>query len=258
MGSKLHLVGVGAHPDDVGFSVGGILANYVRRGHRATILNVTLGETVRPPGKAQREVMALRRKEGEEIARLLGAESAFLDVPGNTIIPTMEMKRKLVSALRKLQANIILYPTPWDTHADHRNLSWAMRDVIYYVGHAGIASDYPPCDLRSSFMYEIEISTNELVEPDLLFDISDVVDIKMKAVMNPRIPVFGKRGSRQALQQFRIWNEFWGMRGGVAFAEPLYQTFANMNLTGMMRGRKIITEIPMLYANDRRARRALR
>jgi LmbE family N-acetylglucosaminyl deacetylase len=53
MGSKLHLVGVGAHPDDVGFGVGGILANYTKLGHRATILNVTLGETVRPPGKAQ-------------------------------------------------------------------------------------------------------------------------------------------------------------------------------------------------------------
>jgi len=49
---QLHVIGVGAHPDDVGFGAGGLIASYVKRGHRATILTVTYGETVRPPGPA--------------------------------------------------------------------------------------------------------------------------------------------------------------------------------------------------------------
>ena len=84
----LHIVGVGAHPDDVAVGAGGVIASYVQRGHRATLLTVTYGETVRPPGPQQEEAKLIRRREGEEIARKLGAEVVFLGWPANTIIPT--------------------------------------------------------------------------------------------------------------------------------------------------------------------------
>src|SRR5437588_1439309 len=96
----LHIVGVGAHPDDVGVGAGGVIASYTSRGHRATILNVTYGETVRPPGPAQEEAKRIRHQEGEAIARKLGAEAVFLRWPANTIIPSWEMKTLLVNALR--------------------------------------------------------------------------------------------------------------------------------------------------------------
>ena len=51
---RLHVVGVGAHPDDVAVGAGGLIASYARRGHRATIVSVTYGETVRPPGPEQK------------------------------------------------------------------------------------------------------------------------------------------------------------------------------------------------------------
>src|SRR5437016_3013192 len=89
---QLHIVGVGAHPDDVAVGAGGVIASYVARGHRATLLTVTYGETVRPPGPQQEEAKVIRRKEGEDIARKLGAEVVFLGWPANTIIPTWEMK----------------------------------------------------------------------------------------------------------------------------------------------------------------------
>src|SRR5436305_10757160 len=103
---RLHIVGVGAHPDDVAIGCGGVIASYVKRGHRATILNVTYGETVRPPGPQQEEAKRIRRKEGEDIARKLGAEVVFLGRPGNMIIASWEMKAQLVNALRELEANV--------------------------------------------------------------------------------------------------------------------------------------------------------
>src|SRR5436305_13643977 len=101
---RLHIVGVGAHPDDVAIGCGGVIASYVKRGHRATILNVTFGETVRPPGPQQEEAKRIRRKEGEDIARNLGADAVFLGWPGNTIIPSWEMKILLGNPLGRLQA----------------------------------------------------------------------------------------------------------------------------------------------------------
>src|SRR6476469_9117405 len=88
---RLHIVGIGAHPDDVAVGAGGVIASYVKRGHRATILNVTFGETVKPPGPEQEEAKRIRRKEGEDIARKLGAEVKFLGWPANTLIPSWEM-----------------------------------------------------------------------------------------------------------------------------------------------------------------------
>jgi len=140
MAKKDIIVVVNAHPDDICL-VGGTVANYARAGHKVFSLSVTLGETVRPPGSEQEKVKGMRKAEGIEIATILGAEFLHLDVPGNKIIPTMEMQMKVMNAIRKLKGNILLFTTPWDVHADHRNLSWVMRDVVYYVGHDGIKGD---------------------------------------------------------------------------------------------------------------------
>jgi LmbE family N-acetylglucosaminyl deacetylase len=243
---RLHLVGVGAHPDDVAVGVGGLVASYVRRGHRATILSVTYGETVRPPGPQQEEARRMRKREGEDIARALGAEAVNLGLPGNTIIPSWEMKALLVNALRRLEANVILFPPPWDTHADHRNLSETMKDVLYYVGHPGMAFDAPPCRLRSAWMYTIEMATEELHRPDLLFDVSEVMPQKLASLTGTR-PIFGPDegpfGTRETVQ---VWNRFWGLRCGVLYAEPLYQTWGSMKLAQLTRNHARLTELPLI------------
>jgi N-acetylglucosamine malate deacetylase 1 len=239
---RLHIVGVGAHPDDVGVGAGGVIASYTRRGHRATILNVTYGETVRPPGPDQEEAKRIRHKEGEDIARTLSAEAVFLGWPANTIIPSWEMKALLVNALRELGANIVLFPTPWDTHADHRNLSAAMKDVMYYVGHTGMAFDAPPCRLRSAWMYSIEADTEELHMPDILFDVSDVFDQKLAALTDTR-PIFA--WANEYVETLKIINGFWGLRCHTRYAEPLYQTWGSMRLAQLTRDHARVRDLPL-------------
>jgi LmbE family N-acetylglucosaminyl deacetylase len=242
---QLHVVGVGAHPDDVAVGVGGLIAKYVQRGHRATILTVTYGETVRPPGPQQEEAARVRKKEGEDIARKLGAACVNLERPGNTIIPSWEMKALLVNALRRLEANVILFPAPWDPHADHRNLSETMKDVMYYVGHLGMAFDAPPCQLRSAWMYDIEANTEELHNPDLLFDVSDVMDQKLDSLTGTR-PIFGEAGEQSTRELVEVSNRFWGLRCGVKYAEPLFQSYGSMRLAQLTRVHARITELPLI------------
>jgi len=241
----LHIVGIGAHPDDVAVGAGGVIASYVKRGHRATILNVTFGETVRPPGPEQEDAKRIRRKEGEDIARKLGAEVRFLGWPANTIIPSWEMKELLVNTLRELKANIILFTCPWDTHADHRNLSEVMKDVVYYSGHAGMAFNAPPCDLRSAWMYSIEADTEELHQPDLLFDVSDVFGVKLESLTGTR-PIFS--WANDALEDMKIINGFWGLRSHVKYAEPLYQSWGSMKMATLTRDHYRVRELPLAPA----------
>jgi LmbE family N-acetylglucosaminyl deacetylase len=241
---RLHIVGVGAHPDDVAFGAGGIIASYVKRGHRATLLSVTYGETVRPPGPQQEEAKHIRRKEGEDIAGALGAEATFLGLPGNTIIPSWEMKTVLVNALRRLEANVILFTTPWDLHADHRNLSAAMQDVMYYVGHPGMAFDAPPCRLRSAWMYSLEEDLEELHRPDFLFDVSDVYPQKRAALTGTR-PIFDDAGQTESVEIREVHDRYWGMRCGVRYAETLYQSWGSMKLARLTRNHFRIAELPL-------------
>jgi LmbE family N-acetylglucosaminyl deacetylase len=244
-GERLHVVGVGAHPDDVAVGAGGVLAQYVKRGHRATILTVTYGETVRPPGPEQEEAKRIRKQEGEDIARTLGAAAVNLERPGNTIIPSWEMKETLVNALRRLEANVVLFPPPWDTHADHRNLSETMKDVMYYVGHPGMAFAAPPVTLRSAWMYSIEANTEELHDPDLLFDVSDVMDQKRASLTGTR-PIFDRAGQEGTLELVEVSNRFWGMRCGVKYAEPLFQTWGSMKLAQLTRAHVRVSELPTI------------
>jgi LmbE family N-acetylglucosaminyl deacetylase len=200
---------------------------------------------VRPPGPQQEEARRIRKKEGEDIARKLGAGAVNLEKPGNTIIPSWEMKELLVNALRRLEANVILFPPPWDTHADHRNLSATMKDVMYYVGHAGMAFDAPPCHLRSAWMYSIEANTEELHQPDLLFDVTEVMDQKVDSLTGTR-PIFDQAGQHGMIELVQVSNRFWGLRCGVRYAEPLFQSWGSMRLAQLTRDHYRVTELPLL------------
>ena len=238
------LVVVSAHPDDIG-CCGGLAAKYVKMGHTVWQLSVTLGETVRPPGPEQEKIRVLRRIEGDQICEILGVRSEFLDVPCNKIIPTMEMKMKLVNALRRLKANIVLFPTPWDCHADHRNLSWTMRDVVYYVGHRGIEADYPPNPLLGAYMYDLEWDVNELHDPDFVVDVSGTVETNFKAIeCEARAAVFGP--GKIFRDQYEIWTRFWGMRHGADFAEPLWHAYGSMGTMYPARKLKLRPDLPVL------------
>jgi LmbE family N-acetylglucosaminyl deacetylase len=199
------LVVINAHPDDITL-VGGTAAKYAKAGHKVFSLSVTLGETVRRPGPEQDRVKLLREAEGKEIAKILGAEFSCLDVPSNKIIPTMEMKMKVMDAVRRLGGNILLSTTPWDVHADHRNLSAVVRDVVYYAGHDGIYGEFPPVKLKASYMFDIELAHNEIHEPDIVIDITDSIDVKLRSVLcKSRTKVFGAESGRVFADEMKTW-----------------------------------------------------
>ena len=120
----------------------------------------------------------------------------------------------------------------------------AQADVVYYVGHQGMAFDEPPCDLMSAWMYCLEASTEELHNPDLLFDISDVMASKLGSLRDTR-PIFGVEGQAQVVEEAEIIARFWGLRCGVKYAEPLYQTWGSMRMAQLTRDHYRISELPL-------------
>ena len=80
----LHIVCVGAHPDDPESGCGGTLARYAAAGHQVTILYLTRGEAG-IEGKTHEQAAAIRTAEAEAACKILGAKPAFAgQIDGDT------------------------------------------------------------------------------------------------------------------------------------------------------------------------------
>jgi hypothetical protein len=121
-----------------------------------------------------------------------------------------------------------------------------MRDVVYYVGHNGIAGDFPPCDLRGAYMFEIEAAVNELHPPDFVVDVSDHVEVNFEAIQcKARAAVFGRGAGKAFKDDYETQTRFWGMRYGVKFAEPFWQSYGSMDMTAIARKVKVQPNLPV-------------
>ena len=75
----MNVLAFGAHGDDLEAFCGGTLALYARSGHKVVMCVVTDGRG-RPQGDPL-EIAALRKKEAEASANVIGAELDWLGVP---------------------------------------------------------------------------------------------------------------------------------------------------------------------------------
>jgi N-acetylglucosamine malate deacetylase 1 len=115
---KLHIVCVGAHPDDPESGCGGTLARYSARGHTVTIIYLTRGEAG-IPGKTHDEAARIRTDEAEEACRILGARPLFAgQIDGSTEISKARYDA-FDTLLKGEQPDVVFTQWPVDTHRDH-------------------------------------------------------------------------------------------------------------------------------------------
>jgi LmbE family N-acetylglucosaminyl deacetylase len=115
----LHVVCVGAHPDDPESGCGGTLARFAETGHHVTIVYLTRGEAgIR--GKSHDEAAAIRTAEAEEACKILGAKPVFAgQIDGATEV-NRERSEALAAVLAAEQADLVFTHWPIDTHPDHQ------------------------------------------------------------------------------------------------------------------------------------------
>jgi LmbE family N-acetylglucosaminyl deacetylase len=115
----LHIVCVGAHPDDPESGCGGTLARYAAAGHRVTVLYLTRGEAG-IPGKTHQEAAAIRTAEAEAACRILGAKPLFAgQIDGATEV-TPQRTTGFTALLLADPPDVVLTHWPLDTHPDHQ------------------------------------------------------------------------------------------------------------------------------------------
>lgn len=123
-----------AHPDDeVGCA--GTMATHAAAGDRVVLLWLTRGEMTGVYGDLSPEEVAERRTaQGEEAARIVGAEPRFLDFPDTRIHATPPAAREVARVIAEVRPDaVITWGDAWVRgmrHPDHQATGKIVRDAI--------------------------------------------------------------------------------------------------------------------------------
>jgi bacillithiol biosynthesis deacetylase BshB1 len=168
------IVAFGAHPDDIEFGCGGILAKASAQGYKVLMVDLTLGD------KATNGSPEERRQEGEASAALIGAKRIFLNFRDCEVFDTYEGRLELVRVLREYQPRLILGPM-WEgtlNHPDHLALGQMLRHACRYARFANILPELPAYRPEGILHY----LPQDGFTPDFIVDVSEQAE-KWKQMM---------------------------------------------------------------------------
>jgi LmbE family N-acetylglucosaminyl deacetylase len=180
---------VTAHPDDSEFGAGGTVAKLTREGKTVTYCVVTNGNK----GSSDRSMtperlVTIREEEQRNAARVLGVDTVdFLGFPDCEVEDTRESRRAVTAAIRRHRPDRLIIQNPHRTknlgasHRDHRTVAGIALDCVYPLARDHMAfpellgQGLEPHKVREVYLMWWE-------NPELVVDISDTIDLKIKAL----------------------------------------------------------------------------
>jgi LmbE family N-acetylglucosaminyl deacetylase len=176
---------IGAHPDDVEFGCGGVLAKWAAAGCVIHHLVCTDGSKGTWDVNADLpSLIAQRRREQREAARRLGGERAgevrFLDRVDGELDSDLATRSEVARVIRELRPEIVLGHDPWKRyrlHPDHRHAGFLACDGIVAARDPHFFPEHELQHHRPSMLLLWEADA-----PDHVEDVSAVVDRKLDAL----------------------------------------------------------------------------
>ncbi len=157
--TKMRILALGAHPDDIEAGCGGALIKYARGGHRVFLMVMTEGEWGADSG--------VRIREQEEAAKYLQAEKLYWGGYADTEVPNDRgLIRKIERVVKEVRPHFIFVHHHDDTHQDHRHLAMSTITATRYT--------------KNVLFYEGPTTQN--FSPTVFVDIDSVLNEKVKAL----------------------------------------------------------------------------
>ena len=128
------LLAFGAHPDDIEFGFGGVIARETRTGRAAHFVVCSRGEAASHGTPAQRVA------EAKKSAALLGATIEFIELDGDAHLEVRVAHAiKLAGVLRRLRPGVVLAPSLVENqHPDHARLGQLVLDAARLARYGGL------------------------------------------------------------------------------------------------------------------------
>lgn len=189
--TKVDILAIGIHPDDVELSSSGTLLRHGAQGKTFGILDLSQGEL------GTRGTAEIRAIEAANAAQLLGASfRKTLDIPDGFFENKPENWLKIVSVLRSCRPEIVLCNAPDDRHPDHGRAARMTLDACFYAGlekietfdNEGVKQE----KWRPKAVYHYV--QDKQLEPDFVVDITPFFAKKMEAILSFRSQFFDPTG----------------------------------------------------------------
>jgi len=166
----LPLLAFGAHPDDIEFGCGGVIALETRAGRPAHFVICSKGEA------ASNGTPEERTLEAQQAAKLLGATIEFVELDGDAHLEIKPAHAiKLANIIRKLQPAIVLAPSLVENqHPDHARLGRLVRDATRLARYGGMKElrDLPSHTVGQLYYYAVTPEAEPRDITPLLVDVS--------------------------------------------------------------------------------------
>ena len=179
VGGKLDILAIGVHPDDVELGCSGTLINEIKRGKKAGIVDLTQGEL------GTRGTIETRYQEAANAAKIIGVQvRENLKMRDGFFKNDEEHQLQVISIIRKYQPEIIIGNILDDRHPDHGRAGHMISQACFLSGLAKIETKNADGELQKKWRpkYFLQYMQDWYHEPDLLIDISDVFDQRMKSI----------------------------------------------------------------------------
>jgi bacillithiol biosynthesis deacetylase BshB1 len=217
----LDILALAAHRDDVEQTCAGTLLKMAERGYRTGILDLTQGEM------GTRGTAEDRANEAAEAARILKVSWRHaLDIPDGRVENTWDNKLKVVRVLREQRPRVLILPYWEGRHPDHYTASILGYEAAFLSGLAKLpleGSAHRPFKIIYASLYRD-------VRPTFVVDITDQFETRFASLMAYKSQFTDQEagsGIFPAQKEIRARVEsmarFYGMLGGVTYAEPFVQ-----------------------------------
>jgi LmbE family N-acetylglucosaminyl deacetylase len=175
----MKVLAVGAHPDDLEYLCAGTLAKYKRLGHEVAMAVATNGE-VGSSTLSKAEIAAVRRKEAEASAAVIGAEFYWLGYPDEFLFNNAPTRLRFIDLVRQSRPDLIICHDPQnDYHPDHTTSGQIIWDIHVMGTVPNIVTDHPPCAKLPEIIYMDTIGGVNFI-PNRYVNISDDIESKRK------------------------------------------------------------------------------
>ncbi|MBU6307118.1 MAG: bacillithiol biosynthesis deacetylase BshB1 [Bacteroidetes bacterium] len=176
---QVHILAIGAHPDDIELSCAGTLINEIRLGKSVAIVDLTEGEL------GTRGSVATRYEEAAAAAMVMGVRSREnLKMKDGFFENNEAHQRKLIAAIRKYRPSIVLANAPGDRHPDHGRAAQLIEESCFLSGLSKIVTHdeagTPQARWRPAYVFHY--IQDRYLEPDFVVDISESFAQKMKSI----------------------------------------------------------------------------
>jgi len=234
------ILAIAAHRDDVEQTCGGTMLKMAQRGYRTGILDLTRGEM------GTRGTAEDREHEAAKAAEILQVSwRDALDIPDGRVENTWENRLKVARVIREQRPRVVILPYWLGRHPDHYTCSTLGYEACFLAGLAkldlsGSSKVDRPTQLQAAIEAEepgphrpfkiIYATLYYDVRPTFVVDITEQFETRFQSLMAYKSQFSDQEAGHdifpaQAEIRSRIeaMARFYGMLGGVTYAEPFLQ-----------------------------------